>query len=184
MPRRDLLAERRTRLLDRLRAVTGSRLAVAFDSLGSYDDEARWYTVASPLVVAAQGRAISTQVAYLEAIIGQRLTFDTGALLERAAVDLREPFIAFANVLDNGGEFDEAVTSGALRAEGVGESSVTYASRAASSTADGHARGWVRLLSASPCDWCQTVAQQTYRSAESASFGHLRCHCEPDPILT
>lgn len=180
--RSDLLAGRRTQALDRLRSTTGNRLAAAFRALDAYDDEARWNALVEPLVAAAQTRAISTQIAYLEAVIGTRLRFDTDSLLERAAIDLREPFIAFANAIDHGEDFASAVVSGALRAEGVGESSVTYASRAAATTANRYVRGWERSLSAGACDWCQTAAQQTYRTAESASFGHLRCSCDVSPL--
>lgn len=41
--------------------------------------------------------------------------------------------------------------------------------------------GWDREPDASACDWCIEVAGQTYRSADSADFGHDRCGCAVVP---
>lgn len=132
--------------------------------------------LAGPVLTAAQNRAIDLQVAYLQRILAERVPFDRAALLKTAQIDITEPLIAFANALDSGNTFEQAVLSGRLRAEGIGESGTHWASRAAN-TAVRRPMRWQRVLSGGACEWCQMVAGQTYASAESASFGHLHCSC-------
>lgn len=136
-------------------------------------------------MTAGQNQAIDTQLAYLGARLGERVRFDRKTLLALASVDLTEPFIALGRILNGGGSNTEAVASGLARAEALGETSVQWAARAASTAAEGHSRivGWTRTLGAGSCPWCVKVSQQRYRSAESASFGHARCNCGVDPII-
>lgn len=175
------LLRRRRELLDNLRAVTGSQLAAIWNSLDGYSDDRQWRARAVPVLTAGQSRAISLQIASLEAILAAPLVFDRHAVLERAAIDINQPFIALATALQDGQPFVDAVEAGAARAEGVGESGITFASRAANSAADDHVTGWERVPSAGACSWCALVAEQTYKTADSASFGHLRCSCDVIP---
>lgn len=152
----------------------------------SYDeaDQAAWAADVAPVVEAAQTRAIDTQAAYLAARLDDQVIPDTAVALERSRVDLREPFIALANALSKGENLDAAVLSGLLRAQGVGESSVFWAARAANTTIDdSRIHGWTRTLTGNACSWCIQVAAQTYKTAETASFGHQRCDCGVDPII-
>lgn len=186
MPVNDVaLVRRRQQQLATLRETTAAQLSKRFLALDGYSDEAPWIRSAAPVLEAGQSRAIDLQVAHLQALLGERLTFDRAAILEASAIDLREPFIAFARALSSGAVIEDAVEAGRLRAEGVGESGVQYAARAANQAADSHERivGWTRTLGAGSCDWCITVSTQRYRSAESAAFGHLRCNCGVDPII-
>lgn len=147
-------------------------------------DEDRWVQVASPVVAAGQDQAISTQSAYLGARLGGTVTVDRRAVLEASAVDLREPFIALANSLSKGGTIEAAVLSGALRAQGLGESAAYWAARATNTGVDdSRIVGWTRTISGNACEFCQLVSTQRYHSAESASFGHQRCDCGVDPII-
>lgn len=184
----DALTARKQALLEELGTRTASQLRRIWQSMGSYaeSDQEAWTQLASPVIDAAQSHAVSLQVAYLETLLDESVDFDAEAVLANAAIDVNEPFIALANALSNGEGIDAAVESGALRAEGIGESGVTWAARAANGAVEGNDRisGWQRTLSRGACEWCQTVAGQTYRSAESASFGHLRCNCGVEPVIS
>jgi hypothetical protein len=179
------LLKRRRSLLDRLRNTTGERLQAIWLRLGAYTDDQKavWLSAASPIVQASQDHAVDLQIAYLETVLGETLTFDREQVIETASIDLLEPFIALATALSLGHAFTQAVESGSLRAEGIGKSAVTFAARAASTAAEPHVVGWTRVLDAAPCEWCQVVSIQRYHSAEAASFGHLNCHCDIDPII-
>lgn len=186
MPVNDVaLIARRQDRLTALRTITASNLSKMWVGLDSYVDDVDWLRRAGLVVGAGQSRAVDMQVATLQALLADRLTFDRAGILDMARIDLGQPFIAFANALDSGLKFDEAVEAGRLRAEGVGESSVQWAARAANQAAEGDERivGWTRTLGPGSCDWCITVSTQRYRSSESASFGHLRCTCAVDPII-
>lgn len=186
MPVNDVaLLKRRRQLLDQIRATTGTKLSQIWGSLDGYTDDEPWIERATPVLIAAQEHAASLQVAYLQALLGTRLNFDPRAVVATASIDISQPFIAFANALDNGAALAAAVDAGHLRAAAVGESGVTWAARAANSVGDREQRivGWTRVLSGGACDWCQLVSTQRYTSAESASFGHLRCNCDVDPII-
>lgn len=181
------LLRRRQDQLAVLRSTTAAQLGRRWLSLSDYDPdmEFRWIELAGPVVAAGQGRAVSLQVAVLERRLGRRLAVDRPKILAAARIDLTQPFIALANALSTGADFGTAVESGRTRAEGVGESAVQWASRAANTAAQADQRivGWTRTVGAGSCEWCQVVATQRYRSAESASFGHLRCSCGVDPIV-
>lgn len=184
----DALTTRKQALLEDLGTRTAGQLRRIWLSLGDYaeSDQEAWATLAAPVVEAAQGRAVNLQVAYLETLLDETVDFDIEDVLANAQIDIGEPFIALANALSNGEEITAAVESGALRAEGIGESGVTWAARAANGAVERNDRvtGWQRTLSRGACEWCQTVAGQTYRSAESASFGHLRCNCGVEPVIS
>lgn len=177
------LHARRRLLFDRLRALVGARLAAIWLGLDGYVDQGRWVSLAAPIVQAGQERAVSIQTAYLEAILGLSLIVNRQAVLERAAIDVTEPFIAFATALDNQQTFDVAREAGAARATGIGESAVTWAARAAATPAEPHVEGWIRTPDPDPCEWCLVVSTQRYHTVDSASFGHLHCSCDVDPII-
>lgn len=186
MPVNDVaLVRKRQTLLATLRQTTAAQLARRWTALDSYDNETAWLRTAGPVLLAGQSRAVDLQVAHLQALLGARITFDRPAILENAAVDLTEPFLALGRALNAGADYADAVEAGKLRAEGLGESGVQWASRAANQAAAGDDRivGWTRTLGAGSCSWCIQVSAQRYHSAESASFGHLRCNCGVDPII-
>jgi hypothetical protein len=181
------LLKRRRGLLTSIRLTTGAALGNAWDNFGAWTDDQqdRWARIATAILTAGQNRAIDLQIAYLQTTLRQTIPFDRAALLERAAIDVNQPFVALANALAGGIPFTEALTAGRLRAEGVGESGTQWAARAANNAAEGDERivGWTRVLDGDPCDWCQLVSTQRYHTADSASFGHLRCGCDVEPIL-
>lgn len=95
----------------------------------------------------------------------------------------RQPFISTWQALASQRGYDAALVAGFLRAAMVGKDEVTSASRG-TMKALGHDRiiGWRRALTSPACEWCTTVADQLYHSAESADFGHEGCECEPYPV--
>lgn len=175
------LLARRRQLLDQVRTTTGDHLGRTWDSLDHYTDDTEWNRLAAPIVAAGQHRAFSIQIASLTALLGLELGYSRAELLDKASLDISQPFVALANALSNGATFDAAVISGRDRAQGVGESAVTYAARAANSAADRHVSGWERVPEGGACDWCVEVSGQMYRTADSAAFGHLRCACDVIP---
>lgn len=181
------LLRRRQQLLADLRTTTAGQLARRWDAMPGYaeDLQGRWIDLAGPVVAAAQDQAVSVQVAFLQRLLNTELGYDRAAILERAAIDIRQPFIALATALKAGDDYSAAVEAGRARAEGVGESAVQWASRAANDAASDDRRivGWMRTVDANSCEWCQVVATQMYHSAESASFGHIRCGCGVDPVI-
>lgn len=187
MPLSDVaLVQRRQSILSRLRATTAAAVAKVWDSLDSYSDDqiATFIRRASPAVAAGQERAFWLSVAHLQRLLGDSFTADIG-LLDTAQVDLKEPFIALGRALNAGRSIEEAIEAGRSRAESLGENGVNWASSRASQALDGdeRIRGWVRALDGKACEWCRDVSRQTYRTAETASFGHARCGCSVEPIF-
>lgn len=179
---------RRTQVvLDRLALLTADQLTRIWNALPAHTaaEQERWAELASPVVEAAQNRAVSTQAAYLGHLLEESIDLDRADILSKATVDLNEPFIALGRSLNAGEDLAKALESGALRAQGVGESSVHWAARATNTAADSNTRvvGWTRTLSGNACEFCQVVSTQRYRTAESASFGHQRCSCGVTPIM-
>lgn len=188
MARLDQVAvtRRRQSQLSKIADATGNGLKRRWSAMDSHEraDEAKWVESATPIVAAGQNQAISTQGAYLGLRLGGPVQVDRKAALAAAAVDMREPFIAFATALRQGSSLEDAVLSGALRAQGLGESAAYWAARAANNAVDDpRIVGWTRTLTGNACAWCVLVAGQTYKTAESASFGHQRCDCGVDPII-
>lgn len=188
MPQVDDVALTRRKLaqLESLATRAGAALGRMFRGLGDFDDVAGWLAAASPILTAAQSRAVDTQIAYLSALLGFPVDFDREALLAQASrsVDLEEPFVALGRAVNAGAAFEAALESAAKRAEGLGQSGVTRAARAANNAAsDPRIVGWRRTLTGKSCQWCVTVSTQRYDTADSASFGHLRCNCGVDPII-
>ena len=182
------LTRRAQELLARLRLLTGAALVRLWDGLPDHreDGQPRWTSLAYPVVLAGQNRAIDTQLAYLRALVGEDIAFNRAQLLALSTVDLSEPFIGLAVSLRDGSDLQTALTAGRARAASLADTAVSHAARSASTAAEGHRRigGWRRVLSANPCDWCVTVSGQRYRTAESAAFGHTSCSCGVAPYIS
>lgn len=140
----------------------------------------------APVLTGAKTAAVVTGVAY----------FATVAQIRAPAVNQRdvivpllprEPFIAYWNALKGGAPLDEALQSGLARADAFARNLVVSASRRAGDVvfqkAGLHVAYWNRETDANACPWCEDVATQTYKSAETADFGHDRCGCTPFPIF-
>lgn len=80
--------------------------------------------------------------------------------------------------------FEEALRVGRSTAQAVGFDFVQSSARRTGDVAaarSGVDVTWRRVPGAKSCDWCRLVAGQTYRTAESADFGHERDDCDVVP---
>jgi hypothetical protein len=111
----------------------------------------------------------------------------TGEVVVAGTVDPRvyfdTPFHKTWHRLSEGDLWADARQSGASAADGVGYDSVSDGASAGMGKAVKSATGWRRMLQPGACEWCQVVATKLYRTQESATFGHLKCHCKPVPVL-
>lgn len=177
------LVRRYQQQLHRISMSTGAALATAWEQLGQWDeaDVERFTEQTTPTVSIAQSHAAAMAAAF----VGLAAGLPTGALpgpLSAPAWDA--PFTAYWASLANGTVWQEALQVGRNVAEALGFDSVQNAAREATAHIDrSHPAitGWQRIPDPGACDWCLQVAEQTYHSAESASFGHDRCGCSVVP---
>jgi hypothetical protein len=175
---RSLTSRHQTRL-DRLALTARTVVGDAWDSLQSWDDPAALVRLAGPYLTVLSDNAAAQTAAYIATILETPIA-PTASTVVPAWDD---PFISLRRAISAGRSFEEALISGRARAEAVGSNTVVSSSRrAGDQVASGLVRGWLRTLSADPCDWCQVVATRTYKSSESADFGHDRCSCGVTPI--
>lgn len=113
------------------------------------------------------------------------------ANLELAEIDFDsyEPdwspaFQTMWKALGDGRDFADALAIGLNVIGSIGFDAVQGAARSATNQIDRQEpriTGWDREPDGSACDWCIEVAGQTYRSADSADFGHDHCGCSVVP---
>ncbi len=175
---------RRARLLvsNRLATVT----ARAWDGLGSWDDldVARLAEVVAPSAELAQTAVATRATGFYSAILEVRAPFVRLAELG-VALDYRQAFTAHWHALAEGRPFDEALSAGRSAAEAQADRFLTTTARRVGDSvarSTGQRVRWRRVPEPKACRWCLTVAGQLYRTAESADFGHDRCHCDPVPV--
>lgn len=175
---------RRARLLisNRLQVVTAN----AWDRLGSWDDTdvATLAETVAPSANLAQAAVATRAVGFYSAILEVRAPAIRPASLG-VELDYRQPFTATWHALAEGRSFDEALAAGRSVAEAQADRFLTTTARRAGdavATATGKRVRWRRVPEPKACRWCLTVAGQMYRTAESADFGHDRCHCDPVPV--
>lgn len=175
------VVERYQRRLDALRTLVSVGLLTIWDDLGSYSDaDLNAFMVrAAPLLAGAKAATVATSAAFFALAMGT----PPAAV---AAVDvpteprIAHPFLATWHALKEGRPAEEAIAAGRSQVEAVG---FDYVQSTARQTGDHVARAsrrqvrWRRSPGASACTWCRLVAGQTYRTSESADFGHDRCDC-------
>ncbi len=96
----------------------------------------------------------------------------------------RDPSIAFWRAINNGHPFEDALASGAARAEAVARNLIVSTGRRTGdhiAEANGYSTRWRREPDGNACAWCQSLTGDTWDSAEAADFGHDRCGCTPVP---
>lgn len=180
-----LIARKRAGL-DRIRTTTGIAVARIWTAMPNHaaDTQDAFARQATPVVKAGQDRAVSLTVAFIAALTGITAKTDRPAIIGSAAVDLTSPFKAFGHALNDGQDINAALAAGADAARSAGQDAVTWASRS-SGTAFDHSDqviGWERIPDGGACDWCVLVAGQTYKTADTAAFGHRDCGCEASPL--
>jgi hypothetical protein len=186
-PDRLALTARRRVLLGGIRTTTATAVGRVWSALPDHTAAGQpvFAAKAGPDIVAGQSKAISLSVAYVAAVTGVAPQLDRQAVLAGAAVDLASPFYAFGAHLNDGEDPEEALAAGLDAAMSMASDGVTWASRSAGSAFDHSDRvtGWERIPDGGACDWCIEVADQTYLTADTASFGHANCGCEVEPLL-
>ena len=163
-------------------AAGGSVMVRAWNQLDSFDesDVAQFRELALPATTVLTRRAAALSAAYLAALLREPVVSATATV----APDFVGPFTRFWGAIGRGEPFDQAVLAGSARADAAGRNAVvSTARRVGDQIGSNQITGWRRVLDADPCDWCVTVSTQTYRSAESADFGHDRCGCGVTPVL-
>ena len=185
MPLSDALIQRYDKFLESQRNQTGRALAAVWDGLGSYgqDDIERFLVLSAPILRGAKQSSIAASTALFAIAMGVPPPAVNSLDVE---VDPRidHPFLATWHAVAEGRPNDEAIAAGRSQAQAV---AADYVQQVARRTGDVAARQanvrttWRRVPNAGACQWCQTIAGQRYRTAESADFGHDRCYCHVMP---
>lgn len=167
---------------------TSPAIQKMWDNLDTYDESIVEELTAksAPILAAAKAASIRQATGYYATLSGVRPPV-IGAHEVALQADMRQPFIAYWQALASGNALEAAVLAGRSRIEAVVSN---YAVSSARQTGDvfvaktgAKIRGWVRITDAGACDWCQTVAENTYKSADTADFGHDRCNCTTAPLF-
>lgn len=182
------LARAAQRRLELIGGRAGARTGQAFDQLSSYNeaDVATFAQATAPTLAAAKSAGVVTGVglyATLARLRSPRVTA-RDVLLDP---NPREPFISYWNALKHGHSPADALQSGRSRAMALARNLVISAARRAGDVtmqrAGRRVEAWERVPDAGACEWCESVANDLYRTAESADFGHDRCNCTAVPQL-
>lgn len=164
---------------------TAFSTALTWDRLGSYDenDVDRYVELTGPALRAAK-RSSALLASGFYATLGSAPPVGVDPTTVAVEPATRDPFLAYWKALGLGAVWAEARQIGRRRAEAVGSDFVTSVARRTGddATRDQDTLGWERVLDGSSCAWCAMVADQRYRSAESADFGHDRCGCTAVPV--
>lgn len=177
-----LLVRRYQQHLHQAGMASGQALADVWDQLDQWDeaDVERFAALAAPAAQTAQNHAAALAAAF----VSLAAAVPTPQTTVTPTPDWRSPFTAYWASLANGTPWERAVTVGRNAADALGFDAVQGAARATTSEidrAEPAITSWQRIPDGGACDWCLTVAEQTYHSAESADFGHDRCGCSVVP---
>lgn len=179
MPLSDEAVRRYRTALVSQSARTATFLAAVWDDQPDIEDEARFARAAAPFLIGAKAAAVATSSAFFALALDLRpVGVRARDVLSEPRV--RDPFLATWHALNEGRPYEEAVAAGRSAAEAAGEDYVTStARRTGDVVADksGQRVRWRRVPGGGACEFCRTVAGQTYRTSESADFGHDRDHC-------
>lgn len=160
---------------------TSALLVTAWAALPAYDEEnIEEFTeaTATPLVAAKRASVALSAAFYAIALTIPPVGVDPDDI--DVLPDLRGPFLATWHALTMGRGIDEAIRVGRSTASATAYDFVQSTSRRTGDLVVARAdidTGWRRVPGAKACDWCRMVATQTYRTAESADFGHQRDDC-------
>lgn len=135
---------------------------------------------AKPITTGGAQEAADLASAYLSTLTGSKLTTSPIAM---PYVAFDSPFHRTWHQLSQDDPWEQARESGASVAEGIGYDAASDGASARMGQPGTKVKAYRRLLQPGACEWCQVVATQLYRTQESATFGHLNCHCKPVPVL-
>lgn len=144
----------------------------AWDALDAYDNPAAFAALVGDTLDAAAATAAETTTGWLSAYYAADIT-----PADVKPLDLARPFKVLGKALDDGHDWARAVAMGRTEAEAVGYDATVHASRDAMAAAADRSQRWRRVPNPGACDWCLLVADQSYRTQASATFGHSKCGC-------
>lgn len=173
------------RQVDARRRRTALALAALWDRYEAYDtaDAEAFAAQSRPIIDGAKAATVATSAAMFGLALGIR---PPGVRPDDVDAEPRLdfPFLAFWHALKEGRPREEALAAGRSQAEAVGADFVQQTARRtqdAAAEASGKRVRFARVPEPGACDWCKDAADQTYRTARSADFGHDRCHCDVVP---
>lgn len=181
MPLSDIALRRYDALLGTYRARTALRLALVWDGLEDYGDDAveQFALTAAPILAGAKRTAVASSVAIFSLALDIRppaVSPDDVDISPR----IDHPFLAMWHAVNEGRPNEEAIAAGRSQAQAVAQDFVQQTARRTGDTVArtaGIDTRWRRVPNAGACPWCRTISGQLYRTAESADFGHDRCFC-------
>jgi hypothetical protein len=176
---------RHKRLVARYRLRLSAALVAAWDRLDAYDeaDVERYERMTRPAVTGAKAVSVASSAAFFALATSTR---PSGIRVVDVDTEPRlgDPFYAAWHAVKQDRPWEEALSAGRSMASAVGfnfvQSTVRRTGDLAADKAGWSGR-WRRVPGGTSCSWCLLVAGQTYRSAESADFGHDRCDCDAVP---
>ena len=165
---------------------TGRQIELAWDQLGSWNrrDIERFVEQTEPHLSAAKKAALILAVGFYARILQTRPPALTVASID-ATYNPESGFTALWHALSEGRPFDEALVVGRSAATAQVDRFVASTARRTGdhvATATRQQVAWKRIPSASACPFCVSASGQTYKTSETADFGHDRCGCTAVPV--
>lgn len=187
-PRTVELTRRFQARVDRIAGRAAALTAAQWAALDTHDREdiPAFIEATRPTLTATKGAAVATAVAYYSVLTQTRAPAIAATAIV-VADETKAPFIAFWRALKSGNSLEDALESGRARAGAIARNLAVSSSRRTGDVffdrSDLTPLGWERILDPGACPWCELVAGQFYKSAESADFGHDRCGCTAAPVF-
>lgn len=185
MPVSDEALRRYKRQIAVYRSRTSSLLVAAWAKLPGYDEEhvEQYAERTEPALNAGKVAAVALSAAFFALAMKIRpVGVDPDEV--DSGYDIRQPFLATWHALAMGRPFAEAVQVGRSTTQGLGFDFVQSSARRTGDVVaekSGKDVRWRRVPGGKSCEWCHMVAGQTYRTAQSADFGHERDDCDVIP---
>ena len=170
------------RQLDALADAVGQAVRQVFLDLDHLDriNIEEFVRNAKPINTGGAQEAADLASGYLATISDERLRTSP---IDIPYVPFDSPFHRTWHQLSQDDPWEKARESGASVAEGIGYDAASDGASARMGQPGTKVKAYRRLLQPGACEWCQVVATKLYRTQESATFGHLNCHCKPIPVL-
>lgn len=181
-----VLVDRHKQTQARIAARTSQHVVQAWSDLGSWDrrDIARFVEATDPHLAAAKKAAVVLAVGFYAQILQTRapaIPVNSVDVTYRADT----AFTALWHGLSEGRPFPDALNAGQSIAEAQVDRFIASAARRTGdhvTAATRHRTAWKRIPSGNACPFCVRASGQTYKTSETADFGHDRCGCTAVPV--
>jgi len=170
--------------VDALAGETRRRVLAIWDTLAPWgqaelDD---FHRITRPLIEASARVSIDLSTAYLEATFPGQVGTASELIPADAAARLWDPSDRIGRLMANGATFTEATDAARQVVDDLGHDIAYRSAREALADAAPPRTKWQRRVSGTSCRWCLSLASAVFPSAASATFGHSRCDCLPQPV--